>query len=687
VFSQVPQDLKRENNFEQKIEQIAEDNEDTDIDYTIIFDELLFYIENPINLNCTNREELQSLHLLSDIQINSFLKHIEQNGKLIAIYELQSLKEFDLETIQRILPYVTVNSDLDRPRISFKEMMRNGRHELIARQSRVLEQQKGYSPIDDSTLSVRPNSRYLGSPDRLFFRYRFNYSNKISWGMTAEKDPGEEFFKGSQKQGFDFYTAHLFLRNMGVVKALAIGDFQAQFGQGMTLWSGLAFRKSSYILNLKRQGMGLRPTGSVEENRFMRGAGITLGYNNFELTTFGSLKKVDANTQIITDTINVDDEELIIEQTLITSLIQTGFHRTPLELERRKSIRESVFGGNIAYKKRNFSIGLTAVKTAYNGEFSRNLSFHNQFEFNSSENFNVGFDYNYIVRNLNFFGEVSQSASGGKALVNGIIMSVDPRMSLIFMHRDYQRHYQVIYGVGVGEGIRVANEQGIYAGVILNPLANVSINAYYDRFVFPWMRFRVNAPSHGSDFLAQVNYTPSKKTDMYFRIRQRDRFLNSATDDDDIVPIVPTKQTLYRFNFNHELTSKIRLRNRIDMIDFQFGENEIEKGYLMLQDLIYKPRKFPVSLTLRYALFDTESFNTRIYTYESDVLYAFSIPAFYMRGSRMYGMLRYTFKRNFDLWIRYGQTFYYNREVIGTGLEEINGNIRSELRLQVRYRF
>ena len=59
--------------------------------------------------------------------------------------------------------------------------------------------------------------------------------------FTGEKDAGEEFFQGSQKNGFDFYSAHLFVQGFGTIKQLAIGDFQAQFGQGLTFWSGLAF--------------------------------------------------------------------------------------------------------------------------------------------------------------------------------------------------------------------------------------------------------------------------------------------------------------------------------------------------------------------------------------------------------------------------------------------------------------
>ena len=98
--------------------------------------------------------------------------------------------------------------------------MKNGQHEWITRLTRTLEKQDGFAPISDSALAESPNSRYLGDPNKIYSRYRFRFGNFVSWGITAEKDAGEEFFKGSQKQGFDYYSGHLFLRNIRKIKAI-----------------------------------------------------------------------------------------------------------------------------------------------------------------------------------------------------------------------------------------------------------------------------------------------------------------------------------------------------------------------------------------------------------------------------------------------------------------------------------
>ena len=161
--------------------------------------------------------------MLDDIAANNLLRHIEQNGKLLNIYELQAIDGFTIALIRQLEPFIRVSDDPDAVSFSFKEMLKEGQHELVLRYQQVLNEQEGYSFIEDSVLAENPNRRYLGSPQKYWARYRFRYSNKVSWGLTMEKDAGEEFFKGSQPDGFDFYSAHLFIRDFGRVKAAAIG--------------------------------------------------------------------------------------------------------------------------------------------------------------------------------------------------------------------------------------------------------------------------------------------------------------------------------------------------------------------------------------------------------------------------------------------------------------------------------
>jgi hypothetical protein len=94
-----------------------------------------------------------------------------------------------------------------------------------------------------------------------------------------------------------------------------------------------------------------------------------------------------------------------------------------------------------------------------------------------------------------------------------------------------------------------------------------------------------------------------------------------------------------------------------------------------------------VELTLRFALFDTDGWDARIYAFENDLVGFFSIPPHYGRGIRWYGMLRTSPMRGVDIWFRYGAWIYRDQDRIGSGLQEVAGNVRSDIRLQLRYRF
>ena len=662
----------------EKIESIAEQT-DAELDYTDLLEDRNYYLKHPINLNNTNAEELQKLMALNDIQINNLFDHIAKNGKLLSLYELQSINGFDIETINKIIPYIYVSENVTTRHFSFKEMLDNGSNSLMIRCQRVFEEQKGFSPITDSALNVSPNSRYLGSPEKIFAKYRFTYYNNISFGVTAEKDAGEEFFKGSQKNGFDFYSAHYYMKDFGVVKALAIGDYQVQFGQGLTLWTGLGFGKSADGTGIKKNAAGIKPYTSVTENMFMRGVGTTIGTKDIELSFFFSSKKIDAN---ITSTDSLSSEVLYI-----SSLQITGLHSTPNEAADKDAIGETAFGGHLCYKTQKLNIGTTVFKSEYSANLQRQLQPYNQFQFNGKENTNIGIDYSYIYKNFNIFGEVSQSGNNARAFLTGILMSLDQKVSLSVLYRNYDKKYQALYSSAFGESSTPANEKGVYFGIFLKPLRAFAINAYIDNMSFPWLKYRVDAPSKALDYLLQVNWKPSKKMEMYVRYRQTNKEINNSDPDDIIELTSGTLKQNYRYNTSYKVSPSFTLKNHVELTKYKIGSENPQKGYIIYQDVSYKKMKNPFSFSLRYAIFDAETYDSRIYTFESDVLYGYSIPALYNKGTRFYITAQYKINRNIDVWLRFAQTYYSNMNVIGTGLTEIDGHTKSEVKVQLRLKF
>jgi len=673
-YSQTKSEEKNEI-IEQRIEYIGGDNES--IDYSTLFDNLYYYYDHPVNLNQTKQVDvLLELGLLSEIQVVNLKKHIEENGKLMTIYELQSVEMFDLPTIRNILPFSMVSSELFAPNVSFKEIMKNSSNELYMRNIRDLQQKKGYSAKENED-----DTRYLGSPDKLFVRYRFRYLNKISVGITGEKDQGEQFFRGDQKQGFDYYSAHFYLKDFGRLKALALGDYHFQVGQGLTLWSGLAFGKSVDVSTVKRNPAGIRQYASADENNFLRGGAATFALTEkIHLSAFYSRKKLDAN---VTDTL-----DNVTNEVAFSSLQNSGFHRTQSEYENKDAILETHFGGRIEYISSPLRIGANGFASRYGGEFDRKLSFYNQFEFASNQNFVAGVDYNYVLRNFNFFGEFSRSQNGGIAYVNGVLVSLDSRLSFTMLHRNYGKEYQNLLSNGLAESSNSWNEKGIFMGVEAKLNKSFTLTGSMDFFTFPWMRFQVYSPnSGGKEFITQLSYRKSRNFTAYFRYRRQEREVNNSQVESAIYQLTQEYRTNYRLNVSMKITDYLSLRNRVEVSEYKKRDTKSEYGFLAYQDIVFKPKSKSYSFTARYALFDAQSFNARIYAYENDVLYYFYIPAYYKVGSRFYLTARYKYRKKFDFWIRYGVWNYRNEETLLSGLEEIQGNVRSDVKVVFRYLF
>lgn len=657
--------------IEERIENVAQ-TADENTDFTELAENLKYFSEHPINLNNTNKEDLLQLGLLTDFQIDNLFKHIEKNGKLVTLQELQTIDGYDLETIYKLLPYVKVNTAIDANSSSLTKIFANGTHQILLRATRYLEEQKGYTPAEEG---ASENSRYLGNPWKYYARYRFTYARKISFGITAEKDAGEEFFKGTQSS-FDYYSAHLFVRDAGPFKSIALGDYQLEYGQGLTLWTGLAFGKSSDVINIKKNAQGIRPYTSVNEIFFKRGAAVSVGRKKWALDLFYSHRGLDAN---LTDTLD--------EEQFFSSAQESGYHRTPGELLDKNSITEDFAGGHLNYKSGGLTLGATFVTAKYDKTFSPSPEVYNQFNFRGNKLSNTGIDYSYLFRNINFFGEVSRADNGSVAYLNGALFSLDPRVTLSVLNRYYPRDFRAPISNPLREGSNPSNERGTFFGLITKPVRTITLAGYFDAFTFPWLRFGVNAPSSGYEYITQLTFTPNKKTELYFRFKQTTKEQGVSGNLTPIDYLVNATQRNYRFNVVTKISPTVTLHSRVEFVNYQEAGLDPSKGFLIFQDVNYKPMGSPLSLAFRYALFDTDDYSSRVYAYENDVLYYYSIPAYYYKGSRYYLTLRYTVKKGIDVWLRYAQTVYDNQKTISSGLDEIDGNKRSEIKMQLRFEF
>lgn len=677
LYAQEPDTSRRINGGTEinKMEDIVE-RTDAELDYSDFADDLGRLRRHPVNLNAASDEDLRKLTFLNELQIANLRSYIGQYGSIASIYELQMIEGFNQEIIELMLPFITLKAQSQNDKITLSRLMRYGNTDLMVRYQQILEQQKGYLPASDSLLSANPNARYLGGQGRLYTKFKYAYSDRLQFGFTAEKDPGETFFPANDtlKKGFDFYSAHLYYQGPGFVKQIALGDYHVQFGQGLTLWSGLSFGKLPGELGGKKTGQGIKPSSSANENLFMRGAATTVGTSKIALTLFYSSHNVDANL-VAGDTLDASDA-------YFSSLQESGYHRTPNELADKHSALIEAAGGHVTFKTGTLHLGATAYQVKLDAGLRKSSAPAYMFDITKQTSINAGMDYDYLYKKLNLYGEVARSDNGAIAYVNGLTFAADPRFLISAIYRNYPRDYTNLSCNAFAESSHALNEKGLYMGFVASLASKWTLTAYVDQYKFGWLRYRVDAPSHGVEYAAQLTWQASRTSQVTLRFREAHKQLN-ATENPYFNELQATDKRDLRLQLSITPLPYLTLKSRIEYAEYQDTKGT-SNGYLVYQDIGFRPEKYNFSLVARFALFDAPAYESRLYAYENDVLYAFTSSSYYGVGSRFYIVAAWQLSRHAEMWLKYSRTYYTDRQKISAGLDEIDGNKRSEIKVQIR---
>ena len=681
AFAQQPDTTKYTGTevIEQHIENIAE-RTDVEMDYSDWVEEMNLLRQRPVNLNSNDENELRRLFFLNDLQIANLLDYTRQFGLLASIYELQVIDGFNEKVVSQILPFISLSPYVPE-KFSLKKALKYGGTDVMLRYQRVVQQQAGYADVSDSVRQAHPNNYYLGNQNALFVRIQYSYKDYLKFGFVGEKDAGEPFLPKSDtlRKGFDFYSAHLFLKNIGIVKQLAIGDYHVQFGQGLTMWSGFSVGKAAGSVVMRKRAPALRPHASSNEYAFMRGIATTVALGKFDLTAFYSNRKVDANL-VPADTLSSTED-------LVTSLQQSGYHRTPAELADKGANHEITAGGHLAWNGQRLRAGITMFHVNYAIPFEPQDSPDKKFQPTLNSNTYAGIDYSYNYRSLTLYGEVSKQVDAGLAFLQGLSFSPDPKLAFAMVYRNYPKNYLNNFNAAFGESSNSTNEEGLYMGMVSTPFNKITLSAYADLFRYKWLRYRVDAPSSGQEYSAQLVYNISRRGDLIFGFRQLINPMNYSIINDKMNVIGDSKRNYFRMQLNYQALVWLKLQSRVEITKRNAPDKNQETGYLIYQGFQVKPLKKDMSVSLRYLLFDTDSYDTRLYTFEQDVPFSFSVPAFSGKGSRFYILFSSNLYRNLSVILRYSQTWYSDRKVISSGNDEISGNKKSDFKAVLKLSF
>jgi hypothetical protein len=646
--------------------------QDLDLNYEGLYDNLAQLLSHPLDMNKATDEELRFLKVLTEEQIKSLLDYRLMNGYLLSIYELQAIPGFDLATIQKITPYIQVRDPASSiNRTLWQRVKDESDNYFIMRYERMLQTKEGFRSETDA------DDHFKGSPDKLSIRFRTSRPGDFSFGFSAEKDAGEQMtWNQSQHQyGFDYMSFHAQLQNKGRLKNLIAGDFQSQFGQGLMIGGIFGMGKGGEtITTTRRSNIGHLPYTSFSEAGNLRGIAATIEVaKNIYWSGFYSHTKRDAQ---------VNDS--IQETSIVSSLVTTGLHRSEKELAKRRTTGEQNFGSVIQYKTHSVDAGILYNQINYNDPVVKTATLYNQFIFTGTRNENIGSYLNFTLRNASVFSEFSHSLHGGNAYIAGVLWNLSPRVDLAMVYRNFDRSYHAFYSNAFAEGSTTQNERGTYWGWKYTFNRRLNITGYIDLFQFAWLRYRIYTPSDGDEWLVRVNYQPSRKTTLFAQIREEVKARNIATPTSTLYTTGKGKKYNYWLSSDIGVSDHVRFKTRLQFSSYSI-QHQTTRGMVLMQDIRFNMRKFEV--TARYALFDTDDYDNRQYVYENDVWLAFSLPAYYGKGIRRYILLEYKLNTYVSFWFRYADTRYTDRDSVGSGVDETEGNVRSDLKFQTRIKF
>ncbi len=639
--------------LQQIVEDILEsagENMSDDTDFQEILDDLIRFRQNPLKMNVATSAELMQLHLLSSLQIENLISFRQKTGTIYSVYEMASIEGFTPDVLQRIEPFVSFETQ----------------GQIVAMKKTVsdlfLKSTRSFSS------EVQPETtRYEGSAERYYLRFR-QASSRYEFGLVAEKDPGESFFTQSNKQGFDYNSAFVNFRLGKAGNRIFAGDYIVRFGQGLVAWQGFSMGKSAETTQIFRPDQGIRSYSSTDENQFFRGLAGKFQYRHFVFSPFISLNRIDAHVD------NLDGKAYF-------GAFQTsGYHRTESEIAGENSVSQFTTGGHVIYSFDRWVFGFTTVFNRFDTEMIREAEPYNQFFPIGKETLVAGFDWKGSVRKLYFFGEAAVSSYSGKALMAGAMLKPAANAELSLVYRNINKTYFSYFSNSFTESSRNNDEQGLYVGLKFFPAAHWTVLGYADLFRSKWIKYTTAAPSSGAELFSQVSYNPTRKTSLYLRFFQEEK------DEKQILDALKYNErkviNRLRLNYAQILNAQFSLKSRVEFS--AYSKLNHENGILVLQDVVYKFQKRPWALNGRLAYFQTDGYDSRLYAYENDVLYSFSVPALYGKGIRSYFNVQYKLSEHLSFWVKCATTHQFEQS---NGGIVANSTTKSEIKIQLRFQF
>lgn len=605
---------------------------------------------HPININTATRDDLSQIPFLTDRDIEALCAYIGSHGAMKTLGELAMTGTLDAGKRRLLSYFVYAGDEAVRPFPRLGEMLKNGRHTVVATGKVPFYSRRG------------DTDGYMGYKYKHDVRYTFNFSNRVKAGLTGAQDAGEPFFAGRNRAGYDYYSFYVMLKDMGRLKTLVVGNYRVGFGMGLVANGNFSMGKLAMLASLGRTGNVLCPHSSRSEQGCMQGAAATVNVmRGLDITAFASYRKIDA-------TLNSDKQT-------ISTILHTGYHRTQTEMDKKGNTLQTAFGTNVHYSKNALHLGATAVYTALDRELRPKTAEVYRRHYAAGRHFwNISAEYAYTGSRLSLHGETATGGCGALATANTVSLSVMPELDIMVLQRFYSYRYYSLFSRGFSEGGAVQNESGVYAGADWHPSPRLHVTAYLDFARFAWPKYRAAGTSQASDNFMSATYKTGRWT-----LSSRYRLKMRQYDNKE--------KTTLEYKTEHRARAAAEYagagwstRTQVDFASS--GHEETSQGWMISHSVkLALVKRLVISASA--GLFKTDDYDSRLYMYEQAMLYSVYFPAFYGHGIRYAFFARADLSHRFMIAVKLATTNYFDRGHIGSGKQQIDRSSATDAEVQL----
>lgn len=547
------------------------------------------YIERPLRINMADAARIIESGLLTQYQTVSLLDYRSRHGDILSFTELATVDGFGQEFVRKLSSFVSLESG-------------NLPGQALGGEKKIWQE-------IDIKGGVRSSDVVRG---QYSLKYRLEAGERLEASLSVSKS--------SEASVPDAFTTSLFWHFRRNSSKLAIGNFNARFGQGLALWNGMNLsglvKPSSY---LKRSSC-LSPSHSFTGNYAFRGIAVETSKGHLRISALTALNGLETDFGLL-PAVNIS---------CLLPYGQAGFtHYVQLDFAAEK-------------------IFVPDMKTAC--------------------------DFAFTIDGTDIFSEIAYDWRGCTvACLGGVVFLIGENLKTAAMLRYYPSGFRPTFSAAAHSLTKCSNEYGtsvsceFSAGKWMkingSDGAGSSIKRIQGSFCSDAAYFPVSKSADGSESLqlkcqADLKVFLSESIAVNLRISERFRTWGRPFRTD------------LRMDFFYYS----------GYLDFSLRANALKCdriSFLSYAEAIFKAKK--ILLSFRSGYFDIDSWDDRIYAYERDIPGSFNVPAFYGNGYWLSATGSWKFARWGRVYLRASLTEYPFGEKKKPGKAELKLMLRLHL--------